>query len=63
MLLSTHDIEPSDVRHLHCSDPRVAEEVEAVNRSLQRLDERVPAWCYLEPTMAITSAAGKEVAA
>ena len=48
MMLFTHEIQPADVRHLHCTDPRVAEEVAAVNRSLHRLEEGIPTWCYLE---------------
>jgi hypothetical protein len=42
MVITTHELQTSDVRHLHCSDPRVADEVAAVNRSLHRLDESVP---------------------
>jgi hypothetical protein len=45
MVITTHELQTSDVRHLHCSDPRVADEVAAVNRSLHRLDESVPALC------------------
>ena len=29
MMLFTHEIQPADVRHLHCTDPRVADEVAA----------------------------------
>jgi hypothetical protein len=49
MVITTHELQTSDVRHLHCSDPRVADEVEAVNRSLHRLDESVPALCDVMP--------------
>jgi hypothetical protein len=49
MVITTHELQTSDVRHLHCSDPRVADEVEAVNRSLHRLDESVPALCDVAP--------------
>jgi hypothetical protein len=27
MVITTHELQTSDVRHLHCSDPRVADEV------------------------------------
>jgi hypothetical protein len=67
MMLSIHDLQPSDVRHLFCTDPRVADEVSAVNRSLERIDEGVPMWCYLdpraEPTPRRGDAAREEVAA
>jgi hypothetical protein len=49
MVITTHELQTSDVRHLHCSDPRVADEVAAVNRSLHRLDESVPALCDIMP--------------
>jgi hypothetical protein len=49
MVITTHELQTSDVRHLHCSDPRVADEVEAVNRSLHRLDESIPALCDVTP--------------
>lgn len=60
MMLSTHELDRADIRHLFCTDPRVAEEIDAVNRSLKRLDETVPTWTYLDPNVALD---GKEVAA
>jgi hypothetical protein len=58
MVISTHELNPSDLRYLPCSDPRIADEVEAVNRSIARLDENIPAWSYLDPT---SGTPGKEV--
>ena len=41
MFLQIREITPSDFRHLHCSDPALRAEVDAVNRSIHRLDEKV----------------------
>ena len=60
MMLTTHELDRTDVRHLFCSDPRVADEIEAVNRSLERIDEGIPTWTYLDPRIALD---GKDVAA
>ena len=60
MLLTVRELDPKDLPHLFCSDIRVADEVEAINRSLERLDEGTPTWTYLEPNAALGR---KEVAA
>ncbi|HNO77019.1 MAG TPA: hypothetical protein PKN33_03080 [Phycisphaerae bacterium] len=57
MILQISEISPEDRKHLHCSDPRVHDEIAAVNRSLNRLDESIPTWTYLEPS----NLDGKEV--
>ena len=49
MILQAHEIQPEDRKHLHCTDPRVADEVGAVNRSLKRLNEEIFAWSHAEP--------------
>lgn len=49
MILQVNEIQPEDRKHLHCTDPRIADDVAAVNRSLKRLGEEIPAWSYLEP--------------
>jgi len=54
MMLTVHDLDPGDVRHLFCSDPHLVAEVAAINRSLQRLDEGIPSWIYLDPGMTRT---------
>ena len=41
MFLQIHEITAADVRHLHCTDPALRAEVDAVNRSIHRLDESV----------------------
>lgn len=50
MILQISEISPEDHKHLFCTDPRVNDEVGAVNRSLKRLDEAITTWAYLEPT-------------
>ena len=59
MFLTIREINPADVRHLHCTDPALAEEIVATNRSIHRLDEQVGTWLYLDPQV---SGNGKEVA-
>lgn len=49
MVITTHELTPSDVPHLHCTDPDLAAEMAAINRSLDRLDETVATWLYLDP--------------
>lgn len=41
MFLRIHEINPTDVRHLHCTDPALAFEIEAVNKSIGFLGESV----------------------
>lgn len=60
MLLTVRDIDPTDVPSMFCTDPDLAAEVAAVNRSIQRLDESVATWMYLDPQETL---AGKEVIA
>jgi len=60
MMLSVRDLDPGDVHHLFCSDPHLVEEVAAVNRSLERLDERVSTWTHVDPHTPLNR---KEVAA
>ena len=57
MSLQAHEIQPEDRKHLHCTDPRVADEVDAVNRSLKRLNEEIVQLSPLDPTVV----SGKEV--
>ena len=64
MILSVHELDPKDVRHLFCTDPRLQAELDAVNRSLQRLDECVTMWTRTEPDVAqLAEQAGSSSAA
>ena len=54
MILSIRDIQPEDRKHLHCTDPRIVDEVAAVNRSIERLDEGIATWMYVDPKLAMT---------
>ncbi len=49
MMLSVRELDCKDLPHLFCSDPALRQEVDAVNRSLHRLDESVPTRCFLDP--------------
>ena len=50
MILHVYDLQPEDQKHLHCTDPRVSEELAAVNRSLHRLGEKVTSLTHHEST-------------
>ncbi|NOX57607.1 MAG: hypothetical protein GXP29_01950 [Planctomycetes bacterium] len=54
MILQLNEIQPEDRRHLHSTDPRIADEVAAINRSIERLDESIPTWAYVAPKLTTT---------
>ena len=58
MLLTVRELDPKDLPHLFCTDTRISDEVEAINRSLKRLDEGIPTWTYRDPQASFN---GKEV--
>lgn len=60
MILQIHEIQPEDRKHLHCTDPRVIDEVAAVNRSIDRLGEGIATWMYIDPELTTSN---KEVTA
>ena len=60
MFVSLDSINPDEVRFLFCSDTRLAEEIEAVNRSLKPHGEEIDGWAYLDPR---TDLDGKEAIA
>ncbi len=60
MILQLKEIQPEDRKHLHCTDRRFANELAAVNRSLERLGEGIATWTYIDPERATSN---KEVTA
>ena len=41
MFLQVQEIPRDELKHLYCTDPALKSEVEAINRSIRHLDERV----------------------
>ncbi len=58
MFLMSCQLTQEDLCHLHCTDPQLADEVAAINRSLQPHQAEVTGWLNVPPD---TTLAGKEV--
>lgn len=54
MFLMSSQLTQEDLGHLHCSDPELADEVAAINRSLQPHQEVITGWLNLLPDTVLT---------
>ena len=58
MFLMSSQLTRDDLHHLYCSDPQLADDIAAINRSLQPHQAEVTGWLNVLPD---TVLAGKEV--
>ena len=58
MFVMSCQLSKEDLRHLFCTAPKLADEVAAINRSLQPHQEVVTGWLNVLPDTVLT---GKEV--